>query len=225
MTKFEIFLIHLSFFSLLSFAPCSHFENFKNGSRIMEWKYPLPKINSSCSSFLVHFNFFVPSTFKSSIIINCYIHDIMWNIRLVSTQKFFEKLKKIRNVSPSENAAYVLNDWIKPNTDYNLYYTDISWHKSRRSKSISSLYYQFVGSTFCVGRIFCGVIMIQHKHTIKCRTRLFNYERRKKVYGIRLRIQVIYIIHNQLSFHCVKSVLIRSFSGPYFSAFGLKTTR
>ena len=34
----------------------------------------------------------------------------MWNIHLVSTQKFFEKLKKIRNVSPSENAAYVLND-------------------------------------------------------------------------------------------------------------------
>ena len=139
--------------------------------------------------------------------------------------KIFEKLKKIRNVSPSENAACVLNDWIKPNADYNLYYTVISWHKSRRSKSISSLYYQFVVSTFCVGRIFCGVIMIQHKHTIKCRTRLFNYKRRKKVYGIRLRIQVIYIIHNQLSFHCVKSVLIRSFSGPYFSAFGLKTTR
>ena len=155
----------------------------------MEWKYPLPKINSSCSSFSVHFNFFVPSTFESSIIINCYIHDIMWNIHLVSTQKFFEKLKKIRNVSPSENAAYVLNDWIKPNTDNNLYYTVISWHKSRRSKSISSLYYQFVVSTFCVGRIFCGVIMIQHKHTIKCRTRLFHYERRKKVYGIRLRIQ------------------------------------
>ena len=38
-------------------------------------------------------------------------------------------------------------------------------------------------------------------------------------------VRVIVVVNKNSGSHCVKSVLIRSYSGPYFPAFGLNTER